>query len=96
MDLDICIVNGRHWTSKNDNKVYNTLDYIITTKENFVDSDNFKGYQIVTSWLDKNIIKDIKPLECYKATFETRMQGLKSTLILRKLTDKSGNIIDLS
>lgn len=96
MDFDIMIVNARHWTSKNDNKVYNTLDYVIVSKDNYNDTDKFKGYNIVTSWLKQNIVKDIKALEVYKATFDTRMDGLKSTLVLKKLTAKDGTIIDLS
>lgn len=96
MNLDIVVINARHWTSKNDNKVYNTLDYIITSKDTLVNSDNFKGYQIVTSWLKQSVVKEIIPLSAYKATFETRMEGLKSTLILKRLEHKDGTIIDLS
>lgn len=96
MDFDIMVINARHWTSKNDNKVYNTLDYVMVSKETFNDNDNFKGYNVVTSWLKNNLVKDIKTLEVYKATFETRMDGLKSTLVLKKLTAKDGTIIDLS
>lgn len=96
MDLDILVINARHWTSKNDNKVYNTLDYIITSKDTFVESDNFKGYQIVTSWLKKSVVKEVEPLAVYKATFDTRMEGLKSTLVLKQLTHKNGTVVDLS
>lgn len=96
MDLDIMVLNARHWTSKKDNKVYNTLDYVIVNKDNFMDTDNLKGYVPVTSWLDKCIVKDIKSLEVYKATFDTKMVGLKHTMILKKLVHKDGTIIDLS
>lgn len=96
MNLEIVVINARHWTSKNDDKVYNTLDYIITSKESLVESEKFKGYQIVTSWLKKSLVKEIEPLSVYKATFDTHMEGLKSTLVLKKLEHKNGTVIDLS
>lgn len=96
MDLDIVVINARHWTSKKDNKVYNTLDYIIVSKDNYLDTTNIKGYALVTSWLDSDIIPHIVPMERYKATFDSRMNGLKSTLILKSLTDKNGKTINLS
>lgn len=96
MNLEIVVINARHWTSKNDNKVYNTLDYVINSKDNLVESDNFKGYQVVTSWLKRSVVKEIIPFGSYKATFDTRMEGLKSTLVLKRLEHKDGTIIDLS
>ena len=73
MNLEIVVINARHWTSKIDNKVYNTLDFVINSKDNLVESDNFKGYQVVTSWLKRSVVKEIIPFGSYKATFDTTM-----------------------
>lgn len=96
MDLDITIINGRHWTSKTDNKVYNTLDIVLLSKDNLIDTDKFKGYSVVTCWLDKNVLKDVHILEQCKGHFESRMNGLKSTLMLKSITLKDGSTINLS
>lgn len=96
MDLDITIINGRHWKSQKDDKVYNTLDIVLLSKENFIENEKFLGYSVVTCWLKENILNDIKILEPCKAHFDTKMVGLKSTLKLVSLTFKDGKTINLS
>lgn len=96
MDLDIIIINARHFTSKKNNKVYNTLDYILVGKDNFFDSDKFKGYTVVTSFVSENCLKNINILETYKAHFDNEIKGIKSTLKIVSLVGKDGKVINLS
>lgn len=96
MELDLIVVNARHFTSKKDNKVYNTLDFILATKDSYIDSDKFKGYIPQTAFFDKNILADIKPLESYRGEFESKSKGLTSKLVLKSLKSKDGKIIDLA
>lgn len=96
MELDIMIVNARHFTSKKDQKVYNTLDFILVTKDSYIDSDKFKGYIPQTAFLNKSVLSDVKALEVYKGIFESRSKGLTSSLILKGLKCKDGSIIDLA
>lgn len=96
MELDILLVNARHFTSKKDGKVYDTIDFILATKDSYIDTEKFKGYIPQTAWSNKNILNDVKSLETYKGIFETRTKGLTSRLELVKLKCKDGTIIDLA
>jgi len=96
MELDIMVVNARHFTSKKDNKVYNTLDFILANKDSYIDNDKFKGYIPQTAFFNKNILEEVKALEVYKGIFESRSKGLTSKLVLTGLKCKDGSVIDLA
>lgn len=95
MKLDIMIINSRHFTSKKDNKVYNTIDFILVSKDSFIDNDKFKGYSVATSFLNTNVLDKIKCLEVCQGVFDNQVRGLKSNLVLQKLVFKDGTTIDL-
>lgn len=95
MELDIIIINGSHFTSKKDNKVYNTINFIIVNKDTYIETEKFKGYSIATAFADKNELDNLPILENIKGIFEETRKGLHSNLRLKAIKLKDGKVIDL-
>lgn len=96
MNLDIVVINARHFTSKKDNKVYNTIDFIINNKDSLIDSDKFRGYSVATAFCDNNVIKELDIMAPCQGIFDESQRGLRKTLRLKQIISKNGKTIDLS
>lgn len=95
MNLDIVVINARHFTSKKDNKVYNTIDFIISNKDSLIDSDKFRGFSVATAFCDKNVLKDLDVMIPCQGVFDEYQRGLRKNLKLTKVILKNGKTIDL-
>lgn len=96
MNLDIIIINSRHFTSKKDGKVYNTIDFVLSSKDSFIDNDKFRGYSVATSFVDKNVLKEVDILAPCVGVFDNNRSGLRNTLKLKQIILKNGKTLDLS
>lgn len=95
MNLDIIVINSSHFTSKKDGKVYNTINFILNSKESFIDSDKFRGYSVATSFADKNVLKEVEIMSPCTGVFDETHIGLRKTLKLKQIILKNGKTIDL-
>lgn len=96
MNLDIVVMNSRHFTAKSDNKVYNTIDFVIANKESLIDSDKFRGFSVATAFCDKNVMKELEFLVPCQGVFDEYQRGLRKSLRLKQIILKNGKTIDLS
>lgn len=95
MDLDVIVINSRHFKSK-EGKVCNTIDFILVTADGLIENDKFVGYIPQTAFFDVNCLQLVKPLATYKGHFESEVKGLKLYLKLKSLKDKDGKVINLA
>lgn len=95
MKLDIIIINSSHFTSKKNNQIYNTIDFILSDKDAYIKTDKFVGYSITTSFINKNVLNDIEIMTKCQGIFEEKTYGLKKSLILKQLVLSNGKTIDL-
>lgn len=96
MKLDIMIINTRHFTSKKNGKVYNSVDFLLYNNDGLIDNEKFNGYITNTSFVNANCVGKVKPLEICKGEFESYTKGLQSELRLVALDLKNGTHIDLA
>ena len=94
MELDIVIIKASHFTSKKDNKTYNTIDFILVNKENYIETDNFKGYSVNTSFTNENHLSQVPIMVQCKGIFDEKINGLRKNLVLKAIKYEN-KVIDL-
>ena len=102
MKQEIMILNVCRYKDKNDESKKTSFNYVLTNDEAIANNDNYKGYSVLTLFVNKDVLAELTPLIMRPCVLHcdfisSTKNPLRPRVNLKSITDvKSNKTIDLA